>query len=184
MARRLSREALLAELEPVVAAAGCDLEDIDVTSAGRRSIVRVLVDRDGGVDLDVVAEVSTAVSAALDVSSSVGDVSYVLEVSSPGIGRPLTLARHWRRAVGRLVEMRQQDGRVVTGRVTAADSDGATLDAAGAEVRVSFSDVADARVQVEFSRPGEPELPDESDGTDGTDDSDDSDESEEEPDGH
>ncbi len=158
MARRLSREALLAELEPVVLAAGCDLEDIEVTSAGRRSVVRVLVDRDGGVDLDVVAEVATAVSAALDVSSTVGDAPYVLEVSSPGIGRPLTLPRHWRRAIGRLVEARRTDGQTVLGRVTAATADGATLDVSGTETVLSLTDIGDARVQVEFSRPGEPEV--------------------------
>lgn len=152
MARRLSRDALMSELAPVVSSQGCDLEDVEVVSAGRRSVVRVLVDRDGGIDLDLVAQVSTAVSAMLDESPTFGDSPYVLEVSSPGIGRPLSQPRHWRRAIGRLVQITTRDHRVVTGRVTTSDDDAAVVDLAGGEQRISYADVADARVQVEFAR--------------------------------
>src|SRR5689334_23808526 len=91
-------------IEPVIGAAGYDLEELVVTPAGRRSIVRVVVDRDAGVTLDDIAEVSKAVSEVLDSNDDgMGRTPYVLEVTSPGVDRPLTEARHWRRNVGRLV---------------------------------------------------------------------------------
>ncbi|MGI5215503.1 ribosome maturation factor RimP [Plantactinospora sp. CA-290183] len=100
---------LRAVIEPVVTAAGYDLEDLSVSRAGRRHVVRVIVDRDGGVSLDAVADVSRAVSGALDeAEAAAGDLvagEYQLEVSSPGVDRPLTLPRHWRRNVGRLVKV-------------------------------------------------------------------------------
>ena len=102
-----TRERLLALLGPVVAATGYDLEDVSVTKAGRRSLVRISVDRDGGIDLDGVADVTRAVSDALDKQEPGGpDFAgpYVLEVSSPGVDRPLTEQRHWRRAAGRIDE--------------------------------------------------------------------------------
>ena len=91
-------------IEPVVGAAGYDLEELVVTPAGRRSIVRVVVDRDAGVTLDDIAEVSRAVSDVLDANDDgMGRAPYVLEVTSPGVDRPLTEPRHWRRNAGRLV---------------------------------------------------------------------------------
>ena len=89
---------------PVVDGAGYDLEELVVTPAGRRSVVRVVVDRDQGVTLDDIAEVSRAVSEVLDANDDgMGRSPYVLEVTSPGVDRPLTEPRHWRRNVGRLV---------------------------------------------------------------------------------
>ncbi len=91
-------------VEPVVGAAGYDLEDLTVSRAGRRHVVRVLVDGDGGLDLDAVADVSRAVSArSTPPRRRGGEIvagEYQLEVSSPGVDRPLTLPRHWRRNVG------------------------------------------------------------------------------------
>ena len=103
------RAQLRAVVEPVVGAAGYDLEDLTVSRAGRRYVVRVVVDGDGGLDLDAVADVSRAVSAALDAAEETGGEivagEYQLEVSSPGVDRPLTLPRHWRRNIGRLVKV-------------------------------------------------------------------------------
>jgi ribosome maturation factor RimP len=90
------------------------------------------------------------VSAALDDADLLGDASYTLEVSSPGVSRPLTQPRHWRRSAGRLVRVLGRDGEQVTGRVLAADDDGADLDVEGRCRRVSYSQVAKATVQVEF----------------------------------
>ena len=87
-------------IRPVVAAAGMDLESVRVTVAGRRRLLRVVVDSDYGVSLDDAALVSREVSAALDATNVMGDVPYTLEVSSPGVDRPLTEPRHWRRAAG------------------------------------------------------------------------------------
>ena len=105
---------VLALLAPVVSSAGYDLEDLGVTAAGRRSVVRVVVDRDGGIDLDDVADVSRTVSDALDALDEAEPdalgATYVLEVTSPGVDRPLTEPRHWRRNVGRLVTATLADG--------------------------------------------------------------------------
>jgi len=146
------RDRLMRLLEPVVVAEGLDLEDVTITSAGRRRLVRVVVDGDGGVDLDHVAEVSQAVSKTLDAHDALGSDPYVLEVTSPGVDRPLTLPRHWRRAIGRLVKVETVTGAPVEGRVLAADDSGAELEVAGATRRVEYEEVTRARVQVEFRR--------------------------------
>src|SRR3978361_508625 len=101
---------------PVVAAVGLDLEDVLVNRAGSRSVVRVVVDSDNGLDLDAVADVSRAVSEVLDDADDVLRGAYVLEVTSPGVDRPLTAPRHWRRATGRKVKAIRTDGREVLGR--------------------------------------------------------------------
>jgi ribosome maturation factor RimP len=154
------RQQLLDVLGPVVSAVGYDLEDLTVSAAGRRSLVRLIVDRDGGVDLDAVAVVSRAVSDFLDadaVGSSALPGAYVLEVSSPGVDRPLSEPRHWRRATGRLVKT-QIHGQAVTARVLAADEDGVQLDIRGITREVDWAGLGKGSVQIEFTRPDEPEL--------------------------
>lgn len=148
------RDHLLEVLAPVVAATGHDLEDVTVTSAGRRSLVRVVVDADGGVDLDAVADVSRAISEALDDDAPGGSAfagPYVLEVSSPGVDRPLTEQRHWRRAIGRLVQVDVGD-ETVTGRVVETDGAGVTLDIDGTRREIAWGALGRGRVQVEFNR--------------------------------
>ena len=145
----VSRDRVRSALDPVVSAAGFDLEEVAVTAAGRRNVIRVVVDRDGGVDLDAVAEISRVVSDALDQSDVTGPGAYTLEVTSPGVDRPLTEPRHWRRAAGRLVKAGD-----VTGRVLRADDDGVTLDVDGEERAVPYADLAAGHVQVEFGRAG------------------------------
>ena len=146
-------------LEPVVAALGLDLEDLDVQSSGRRRRVSVVIDRDGGVDLDGIAAASRAVSDALDASDAMGDDPYTLEVTSPGIDRPLTLPRHWRRNIGRRVRVHLAGGSTLEGRVRDVDDDGVLLvvDVKGKpesmERRTTWSDVVRGEVQVEFRRP-------------------------------
>lgn len=156
----------------MVVSAGYDLEDLSVSRAGRRHIVRVVVDRDGGISLDAVADVSRAVSVALDEAEAGGTNlvagEYQLEVSSPGVDRPLTLPRHWRRNVGRLVkvtargagtappEQRRPDPaaseRQVTGRVVAVDDEQVVLDLDGQQRAWSHAELGPGRVQVEFNR--------------------------------
>lgn len=165
-----SRARLLQLLGPVVEGAGLDLEDVTVTAAGRRSIVRVVVDQDGGVPLDDVADVSRVVSDALDeldaAEPGMLGASYVLEVSSPGVDRPLTAPRHWRRNVGRLVRaVGRSDGKGgpdVTGRVVrAADDEGGAvvLDVDGSEVALPYAELARGLVQVEFTRTDDEDSP-------------------------
>lgn len=133
--------------------ADVDLEDVEITPVGRRSVVRVTIDRDGGIDLDLVAEISSAISEQLDNAPELLAGAYVLEVSSPGVDRPLTQPRHWRRARTRLVTTSLQDGSKLTGRVRSADHHAAVIvDAAGVEHVVPFGEVVNALVQVEFNR--------------------------------
>lgn len=140
-------------LAPVVEQAGYDLEDVVVTPAGKRRLVRLSVDRDGGVSLDECAELSRDVSTVLDAADDViGHQPYTLEVSSPGVSRPLTLPRHWRRSMDRLVTVTRRDGSALTGRVTRCDDHSVVLDVDGADVGLAYSDVAKAVVQVELSR--------------------------------
>lgn len=140
-------------VEDAVTAEGFDLESLDVTRVGRRGRVKVVVDSDDGVDLDQCADLSHKVSAILDANDDLmGDGPYTLEVSSPGVTRPLTLPRHWRRNIGRLVRVVLADGGVVTGRVTAADEREAVLDVAGKSREVQYDTVGKAKVQVEFRR--------------------------------
>lgn len=150
-------ETVTALLTGPLAEAGFDLEDVALRRAGARHTLAVAVDRDGGVDLDAVAAASTVVSAALDAHDRELPEqlrgTYDLEVSSRGTSSPLTLPRHWRRSVSRLVEVRRTDGTTVTGRITAADDAGADLDAGSEAVRVDYAEVRTARVQLEFRRP-------------------------------
>jgi len=137
-------------IRPVVAAAGMDLESARVTAAGRRRLLRVVVDSDRGVSLDDAAAVSRELSAALDTAAVMGDFPYTLEVSSPGVDRPLTEPRHWRRAAGRLVQVAVADAGVVSGRVVSADAEGVTLDVEGARRRFSYAELGAGAIQVEF----------------------------------
>jgi ribosome maturation factor RimP len=147
-----SRAEVLRLLEPVVTSAGYDLEDVQVTPAGKRRRLRVVIDGDGGVGLDAVAEVSHAIAAALDADDAMGALPYVLEVTSPGVDRPLTLPRHWRRAVGRLVEVRPATGEQVLGRLIAADDEAVTVQIGVGERRFTHGELARGLVQVEFDR--------------------------------
>ena len=138
---------------PVIAAAGMDLESVRVSAAGRRRLLRVVVDSDQGVSLDDAATISRKLSAALDAAPVMGDFPYTLEVSSPGVGRPLTDPRHWRRAVGRLVQVTAADAGSISGRVLAADADGVTLDVAGDHRRFGYAALGAGAIQVEFEHP-------------------------------
>ncbi len=143
-------------IEPVVAAAGMDLESVRVTAAGRRRLLRVVVDSDRGVSLDDAAAVSRDLSAALDQVAVMGDFPYTLEVSSPGVDRPLADRRHWRRAVGRLVKVTVTDSGgsgIVSGRIVSADADGVTLDVEGARRRFPYAMLGAGSIQVEFGHP-------------------------------
>jgi len=142
-------------IAPVIEAAGYDLEELAVSRAGRRHLLRITVDADGGVSLDAVAELSREISSALDraeeTGGDFGTGEYVLEVSSPGVHRPLTEPRHWRRNVGRLVEVAAGERRV-TGRVVAADEAEVTLEVGGQRHGYGYAELGTGRVQVEFGR--------------------------------
>jgi ribosome maturation factor RimP len=146
-------------IEPVANRAGFDLENVMVSRVGRRHLVRVIIDSDAGVDLDGIAAVSRSVSTALDAAEDAGDTlmagEYVLEVSSPGVDRPLTEPRHWRRNRGRLVTVatsEQGTTRQVTGRIVDADDARVMFDLDGGAREVPYEHLGTGRVQVELRR--------------------------------
>ena len=161
------RSRIVALIEPVVTTAGYDLEDVAVNQAGRRTVVRVVVDADGGITLDGVAAVSRQVSAALDEAdgAAFGAGPYTLEVTSPGVDRPLTEPRHWRRNVGRLVTVRVS-GRGLTARIVEADDEGVRLAGEKGIQSVAYAELGPGRVEVEFDR--KPRSTDQADVTDET----------------
>lgn len=143
-------------VEPIATGLDCDLEDVVIRRAGKRRVVRIVVDHgSGGLTLDLVAEISRGISGVLDESTVLGNSAYVLEVTSPGVDRPLRLPRHWARAVGRLVLITPRTGDPFEGRVLAADDHGAEIEVDGTARSVSYDDIDRAVVQVEFSRPDE-----------------------------
>jgi ribosome maturation factor RimP len=164
--RSTTPEAIEQLLEPVIAAEGYDLEKVTVTPAGKRSVLRVVVDADGGISLDDVALVSRTVSNALDASDVMGGGPYVLEVTSPGVDRPLSEPRHWRRAAGRLVRAPLTGGGQIEGRVVSVDDETVVIDVAGARRgasesglrRLGLAELGRGRVLVEFRRADDGDL--------------------------
>jgi ribosome maturation factor RimP len=148
-----------------VAALGLDLEAVELSRAGKRSVLRVAVDKDGGVDMDDIAAATREVSTVLDTDPEadrlLGRTPYTLEVSSPGVDRPLTLPRHWRRNADRLVKVTLDEGEPVTGRVRSSDGAGAVLAVDGTEQRLAYTGIRKARVQVEFKPFRDPSRDDE-----------------------
>lgn len=159
-----------ATLEPVLAPLGLVVEDVSVSPAGKRRLVRVLVDSDiSGIDesdarsvvaplsLDAVADATRAVSDELDASDVMGSSPYVLEVSSPGVGRPLTSRDQLRRQVGRLLEVVHRDG-THTGRLVEVGTDSLTFEVPATKktpahpVQLDLDAVQRGVVQVEFKR--------------------------------
>ncbi len=131
---------------------GLDLEAVELTPAGKRRVLRIAVDKDGGVSLDEVAAATRAITEVIDASDALGEHPYTLEVTSRGVDRPLTEARHWRRNRSRLVNVTLADGSVVTGRIGDCDEEQVSLDVDGTARMVSYADVKKALVQIEFNR--------------------------------
>jgi len=148
---------LASRLEPIVAAAvetaGFDLDSLEVQQAGRRQLVKVVVDSDDGVGLDEVAAVSRTVSAVLDENEHVLASAYTLEVTSPGLDRPLTQRRHWRRARFRLVKITPVEGAAYVARVGHAGETSVRVLAEGRISEVHYQSVAKAVMEVEFKQP-------------------------------
>lgn len=131
-----------------------DVEAVELTPAGKRRILRIAVDSDGGVTLDDVATATKTVERVIDETDVMGEQPYTLEVTSRGVDRPLTLPRHWRRNADRLVKVTLVDGAVVEGRVGSSDEERVTLEVDGAEQEIAYAEVAKAFVQVELNRKG------------------------------
>ncbi|MFJ6466322.1 ribosome maturation factor RimP [Streptomyces sp. NPDC091387] len=151
-------ERLRGLVEPLVSAEQLDLEEIEVSRAGRRRVLRIIVDSEEGVELDTCAELSRAISARLDETDVMGEDEYVLEVSSPGADRPLTEHRHYERATGRLARLQLREGGELVARILAVDDEGLDLEVPGVKGRkptsrrIAFGEIAKARVELEFNR--------------------------------
>lgn len=164
------------DAQEAVAPLGLLVDDLSISRAGKRSVVRIAVDDDlsgvpdgdetspvAPVTLDAVADATRAIDAALEESDVLGQSPYILEVTSPGTSSPLTQPRNFRRNVGRLVQLTLSDGSQATGRVVAAGPAELTIqpEASGSKGRpgatpdprtIPYVDIAKAGVQVEFNR--------------------------------
>ena len=148
------RERIESEIEGPLTTLDLDVEAVEITPAGKRRILRIAVDKDGGVTLDDVADATRQISSILDESDAMGEQPYTLEVTSRGVDRPLTLPRHWRRNVDRLVKVTTTDGDTLEGRIATSDDGAVCIDVAGTIREIAYADIARALVQIEFNRPG------------------------------
>ena len=156
-----SPERVIELLSGEFARTGYEIEDVSIETGSRPPRIRIIADGDNPLDLDGVAELSRSASMVLDAVDT-GDIAYELEVSSPGVDRPLTAEKHFRRARRRKVELELADATTVTGRL------GATADGVADLVvrigggwtvrRIPLSEIRKAVVQVDFSPPKAKEL--------------------------
>ena len=135
-------------ISPVISQAGFYLEDVQVATPGKHRIITVIVDGDSSLTMDQVTLVTRMVSDLLDSAKFLGESPFTLEVTSPGIDRPLTQPRHWKKNIGRLVKVVLTDGSEAKGRIIAADGSAATLDSA----TVKYDEVKRAHVEIEFKK--------------------------------
>ena len=145
-----TREQILQILEPIASNMGLDLEDVEIKSAGKHSIIQVSIDKDGGINLDEIAQISNQISEALDAKEVLGEKPYTLEVGSPGIDRALTLPRHWRRNNGRLVKINFGSNSEI-GRIIESDEEKVSLEVKGKTRSIDFDKIDKAFIQVEFN---------------------------------
>lgn len=146
-------------ISPALQEAGYFLEDINVVSPGNHRIVTVIVDGESALNLDQVTVASKLVSALVDEASFMGETPFTLEVTSPGIDRPLTLPRHFAKNITRLLKVTKSDGSVITGRITSNTELDVTLSVIEKkevkDVAVALADIKRAVVEIEFNRKDE-----------------------------
>ena len=144
------KEDISAAITPALEALGFYLEDVTITSAGRRSMLTVIVDGDTHLSLDQVTSATKAIGEIVESIQSLGETPFTLEVTSPGLDRPLTKPRHWRKNIDRLVKVVLLDGKEIKGRIKAASEDSATVD----QSEITFADIKRASLEVEFKQVG------------------------------
>ena len=141
---------------PAVESQGLFLEDVHIVSPGKHRIVTCIVDGPTSLNLDQVTAVSRAISELLDEAAFMGETPFTLEVTSPGVDRPLTVPRHFLKNQGRLLKVIQTDGQTITGRILEANEDAVTLSLTEKKeekrVEVAFADIKRATVEIEFNR--------------------------------
>ncbi|MFM7491708.1 MAG: ribosome maturation factor RimP [Actinomycetota bacterium] len=140
-------------LNPAVTRAGFVLEEITVTPVGKRRLISVVVDCENrNPSLDEVTVVSKEVSSILDNYSQLGEMPFTLEVTTPGIDRPLTELSHWKKNVGRLVKITPHTGEKYVARIKDVQPREVVLESIGKDSTVSFADIARAQIEIEFNR--------------------------------
>ena len=135
-------------VDPLVNNAGLVLEEVQVQTPGKHRFVTIIVDSETGLNLDQVTDASRLIGEALDGANFMGETPYTLEVTSPGVDRPLTAPRHWRKNIDRLVKVTKSDGEVFKARILSADDNQAVLDNGA----IDYGDVKRAIIEVEFNR--------------------------------
>ena len=144
------KEEISAVITPALTTLGFYLEDITITSAGKRSMLTVIVDADNHLSLDQVTVATKAIGELIEGIQSLGDSPFTLEVTSPGIDRPLTKPRHWRKNIDRLIKVILLDGKEVKGRIKDASELSATVD----QQVILFTDIKRAILEIEFKQVG------------------------------
>lgn len=140
-------------LNPVVSRAGFVLEEVTVTPVGKRRLVSVVIDRENSnPSLDEVTVVSKEISVILDAYSQMGEMPFTLEVTTPGVDRPLTLPRHWKKNIGRLVKITPKQGDKFIGRISEVSENQVKLELEKELLTVDLGDVSRAQIEVEFNR--------------------------------
>lgn len=141
---------------PAVQAQGFFLEEVLLVSPGKHRIITCIVDGDTSLNMDQVTAVSRAISELLDEAPFMGEAAFTLEVTSPGVDRPLTKPRHFAKNVDRLLKVTRTDGEVITGRITANTEADVTLlvteKKESKEIVIAFADIKRATVEIEFNR--------------------------------
>ena len=139
-------EEISAAIRPIIEATGNYLEELTITLAGKVKILTVIVDSDAHLNLDQVTAVTKEISLVIEELPVLGDTAFTLEVTSPGLDRPLTKPRHWRKNLDRLVKITMTSGQVIEGRIGAATETSVLVD----ENTVSFEDIKRAVLEIEF----------------------------------
>jgi len=140
------KEKIAAALAPIIEASGNFLEDLTITSAGKHRILTVVVDSEKHLTLDEVTAVTKSLSEVVENLSEIGDLPFTLEVTSPGVDRPLTLPRHWRKNLGRLINITLNDESKVNGRIGESTDSDVQID----ESKINFADIKKATIEIEF----------------------------------
>ena len=143
-----NKEQVLAVITPAIESLGFYIEDITITSAGKRSMLTVIVDGDTHLSLDQVTVATKAISEIVENLPTLGNNPFTLEVTSPGLDRPLTKPRHWRKNQDRLIKIILNDGKEVTGRIKDSNESSVKVD----QQEISFADIKRATLEIEFKK--------------------------------
>ena len=145
------KEDISAAITPALEALGFYLEDVTIISAGRRSMLTIIVDGDTHLSLDQVTSATKAIGEIVESVQSLGETPFTLEVTSPGLDRPLTKVRHWQKNINRLVKVVLLDGSEIKGRIKDVNEVSATVD----EKNINYSDIKRATLEIEFKQVGQ-----------------------------